>query len=65
MAGQYLGGLVWYGCLFRESTENLAFVPPGLSPEVAAHLRKVAWQVVQEDTNKGKAEEGQPKPPGQ
>jgi Domain of unknown function (DUF4886) len=65
VAGQYLGGLVWYGCLFRESTENLAFVPAGLSPEVAAHLRKVAWQVVQEDSPAGKAENAQQKPPGQ
>jgi hypothetical protein len=50
VAGQYLGGLVWYGSLFRESTENLSFVPPGLPPEFAAHLRKVAWQVVQENS---------------
>ena len=65
VAGQYLGGLVWYGCLFRESTENLTFVPPGLSPEFAAHLRTVAWQVVQEDSPVSKAENAQQKPPGQ
>jgi hypothetical protein len=64
VAGQYLGGLVRYGCLFRESTENLAFVPSGLSPEFAAQLRKVASQVVQ-DSPAGKAANAQPKPPGQ
>jgi len=65
VAGQYLGGLVWYGCLFRESTENLTFVPPGLSPEFAAQLRKVAWQVVKESSPAGKSENAQQKPPGQ
>jgi hypothetical protein len=65
VAGQYLGGLVWYGLLFRESTEDLTFVPPGLSPEFAAHLRKVAWQVVQEDSPAGKAESAQQRLPGQ
>ena len=55
VAGQYLGGLVWYGFLFRESPENLTFVPVGLSPEFAAHLRQVAWQVVLENSNAGQA----------
>jgi hypothetical protein len=48
VAGEYLGALVWYGFLFEESPETLAYVPPGLAPEFAAHLRRVAWQVVQE-----------------
>lgn len=47
VAGEYLGALVWYGFLFGESPEKLAFVPPGIAPEFAAQLRKVAWQVVQ------------------
>lgn len=51
-AGQYLGGLVWYGFLFRESPENLTFVPPGVPTEFAAQLRKVAWTVVQETSPK-------------
>lgn len=55
VAGQYLGGLVWYGFLFHESPENLAFVPAGLSPEFAAHLRQVAWQTVVENSNAGQA----------
>jgi hypothetical protein len=48
VAGEYLGALVWYGFLFDESPEKLAFVPPGIAPDFAAQLRKVAWQVVQE-----------------
>ncbi len=47
-AGEYLGALVWYGFLFKESPEKLAFVPPGVDAAFAAHLRKVAWQIVQE-----------------
>ena len=47
-AGEYLGALVWYGFLFNESPEPLAFVPPGVDAAFAAHLRKVAWQIVQE-----------------
>ncbi len=48
VAGEYLGALVWYGFLFNESPEKLAFVPPGVDAAFAAHLRKVAWQIVQE-----------------
>lgn len=48
-AGQYLGALVWYGFLFKESPENLTFVPKGIKPGFAAHLRKVAWEVVSEE----------------
>ena len=54
VAGQYLGGLVWYGCLFQESPEQVAFVPKGLSPEFAAQLRKVAGDVVREEIAAGK-----------
>jgi hypothetical protein len=49
-AGQYLGALVWYGFLFKESPENLTFVPKGIKPDFAAYLRKVAWEVVSEDS---------------
>lgn len=48
VAGEYLGALVWYAVLFDESPEKLAFVPPGVAPEFAAHLRRVAWQTVQD-----------------
>ncbi len=47
-AGCYLGGLVWYGFLFNESPEKLTFAPPSVPAPFAAHLRKVAWQTVQE-----------------
>jgi hypothetical protein len=47
-AGEYLGALVWYGFLFNESPEKLTFVPAGVDAAFAAHLRKVAWQIVQE-----------------
>jgi len=47
VAGEYLGALVWYAVLFQESPERLVFVPPGLAPAFAAHLRRVAWQTVQ------------------
>lgn len=50
VAGEYLGALVWYGVLFGESPEPLTFVPPGIAPEFAAHLRRVAGQVVRETT---------------
>jgi hypothetical protein len=48
VAGQYLGGLVWYGVLFGESPADLAFIPAGLSPEFATQLRKTAAQVAAE-----------------
>ncbi len=48
VAGEYLGALVWYGILFNESPERLAYIPPGLAPDFAAHLRTVAWVVLQE-----------------
>lgn len=48
VAGEYLGALVWYAVLFDESPEKLSFVPPGVTPEFAAHLRKVAAAVVRE-----------------
>jgi hypothetical protein len=47
-AGEYLGALVWYGLLFNESPEKLTFVHAGVDAAFAAHLRKVAWQIVQE-----------------
>jgi len=45
-AGCYLGALVWYGFLFRQSPEKLSFVPAEVPADFATHLRKVAWQVV-------------------
>lgn len=48
VAGEYLGALVWYGMLFKESPQKLSFVPPALDAEFAAHLRQVAAEVVRE-----------------
>ncbi len=47
VAGEYLGALVWYAILFHVSPEQLTFVPPGIAPDFAAHLRTIAWQTVQ------------------
>jgi len=47
-AGEYLGALVWYGFLFEESPEKLTYVPPGVAPDFARHLRRVAAQILQE-----------------
>lgn len=55
VAGQYLGGLVWYGVLFRESPESQTFIPPGLSPEFAGQLRQVAAQIAEEAAAESKA----------
>jgi hypothetical protein len=49
VAGCYLVGLVWYGFLFKESPEKLTFAPKEIPAEFAAHLRHVAWQIVQEN----------------
>jgi hypothetical protein len=58
VAGQYLGGLVWYGMLFRESPEKLDFVPAGVPQDFAAQLRIVAAQVVKEHLAEGNAKSG-------
>ena len=54
VAGEYLGALVWYGFLFGESPEKLTFVPPGIPPDFAAQLRKVAWRALQEIAGENK-----------
>ena len=53
-AGCYLAGLVWYGVLFGESPEKLTFAPPEVPADFAAHLRKVASDVVQQANKEGK-----------
>lgn len=45
-AGSYLGALVWYSFLFKESPVNLKFVPDGVNQNFAAYLRKIAWGTV-------------------
>lgn len=45
-AGRFLGSLIWYGVLFGESPTKVKFVPEGISPEFARHLKKTAAKVV-------------------
>lgn len=45
-AGCYLGGLIWYACLFKESPADLKFRPETVSPDFAAYLKKVASKTV-------------------
>lgn len=41
-AGEYLGSLVWYACLFKEAPTKLKFVPEGISQDFAQQLKKTA-----------------------
>lgn len=45
-AGRYLGGLVWYAFLFKDSPENIQFVPNKVPVDFAKYLRKVATKTV-------------------
>ncbi|ADY51286.1 hypothetical protein Pedsa_0710 [Pseudopedobacter saltans DSM 12145] len=45
-AGCYLGALIWYSFLFRESPFNLKFVPENVSQDFAEHLRETASKTV-------------------
>lgn len=45
-AGRFLGSLVWSGVMFGESPDKVKFVPDGVSPEFANHLKKTATKVV-------------------
>jgi len=46
LAGEYLGGCVWYEVLFEKSVENNSHVPKGLDPEHARFLRATAHRAV-------------------
>ncbi|MBD2704983.1 DUF4886 domain-containing protein [Spirosoma sp. BT702] len=48
-AGCYLGGLVWYSFLFRESPVKLTFKPDEVDTDFARQLRKVAWKTVKKE----------------
>lgn len=45
-AGEYLGACVWFEKLYGQSVLDNAFVPPGLAPELAEQLRRVAHETV-------------------
>jgi hypothetical protein len=52
-AGRYLGSLIWYGVLFRESPLKLDYVPNKVSAEFAAYLKAVAEKTIKNlKTNK-------------
>lgn len=44
-AGCYLGGLVWYSFLFKESPTKIKFIPTEVHDDFALYLRKVAKSV--------------------
>jgi len=48
-AGCYLGALVWYGFLFRESPLKLTFIPENVPADFAKQLRKTAWKTVKKE----------------
>jgi hypothetical protein len=48
MAGEYLGGCVWYEVLFGESAMGNTYVPKGLDPEFARYLQEMAHRTVAE-----------------
>ena len=48
VAGQYLGGAVWFEFLYGQSVIGNSFVPPGLNKEQVAFLQKIAHAAVAE-----------------
>lgn len=44
-AGCYLAGCIWFSEMFDLSPEEVSYVPTGMTPEVAAELRKVAASI--------------------
>lgn len=53
-AGCFLGGLVWYGALFKESPVKLKFRPEKVDEAFDVVLKKTAWDVVKSSNNKDK-----------
>ena len=45
-AGCYLGGLVWYAYLFKQSPEKVMFKPDGVTDGFAKYLRQTAAETV-------------------
>lgn len=50
-AGKYLGGLIWYGILFKDSPKKITFKPASISNDFKAYLIKVADKVVKNSKN--------------
>jgi len=51
-AGRYLGGLIWYAFLFKDSPENIQFVPNKVPADFAKYLREVAAKTVKNSNKK-------------
>lgn len=46
-AGRYLGSLIWYAILFKDSPLNLTYVPDKVPADFAAYLKTVAAKTIQ------------------
>jgi hypothetical protein len=46
--GTYLATCVAYATISGKNPTGLAYIPPGITPEVANFLQRTAWQTVQE-----------------
>lgn len=46
--GSYLAGCVWFGKLFGVSPKKIKYVPDGMSPKTAKHLKNIAAKEVKE-----------------
>lgn len=59
-AGEYLGGCVWFECLFGESAIGIPFIPENLDATHATFLQQVAAQAVRQgnDVARGVAAHG-------
>lgn len=51
-AGRYLGALIWYAILFKDTPENIQFVPNKVPAELAKYLRTVAAKTVKNSNKK-------------
>ena len=45
--GTYLATQVVYATVFRKSPVDLKYLPPGVTPEAGAILRRIAWETVE------------------
>ena len=45
--GTYLATQVIYATAFHKSPVDLSYLPPGVTPEAGAFLRRIAWETVQ------------------
>lgn len=50
-AGRYLGSLIWYAILFKESPEKLTYLPKEVPAGFAAYLRSIAAKTIEDLKN--------------